>query len=110
MYEGILGGGCYWPWALLSIYNPPFPSASPSRLVRQMAGLGQLTLAGCLPLPVLGVCLVQVGEAGPKLQDAVQRRQVELTCWRKDFHLTPGTEPTHPAGSRQSVTKGPGLQ
>lgn len=30
-----------------------------------------LTLAGCLPLPVLGVGLVQVGEAGPQLQDAV---------------------------------------
>lgn len=31
----------------------------------------ELTLIGRLPLSVLGVCLIQVGEAGPQLQDAV---------------------------------------
>lgn len=41
-----------------------------------------LTLIGRLPLSVLGICLVQVGEAGPQLQDAVQGRQVEF-AWRR---------------------------
>lgn len=31
----------------------------------------RLTLVGCLPLPVLGIGLIQVGEAGPQLQDAM---------------------------------------
>lgn len=99
---------------LLSISNPPLsysPLGQPIPSHRQTNGIAgaELTLAGCLPLPVLGVCLIQVGEAGSKLQDAVQRRKVELTCGKKDFHLNLGIEPIHPPGSRQSVTQGPRL-
>lgn len=55
-----------------------------------------LTLIGRLPLPVLGVRLIQVGEAWPQLQNAMERRQVQLTWQRKktlDLTLGAGAKP-----------------
>lgn len=58
--------------------HPWGPAPSP-----QTGGRAGRTVVGRLPLAVLGVRLVQVGEAGPQLQDAAQGRQVEL-AWHRD--------------------------
>lgn len=60
-------------WALLArsemwhlvFYDPRWAEG------RWVGSRAKLTLVGRLPLAVLGIGLVQVGEAGPQLQDAV---------------------------------------
>ena len=44
------------------------------------------TFVGRLPLPLLAVCPVKVGEAGPQLEDSLQRRDVELPYWCQRRH------------------------
>lgn len=63
---------------LTAVRHPWGPAPSP-----QTGGRAGRTVVGRLPLAVLGVRLVQVGEAGPQLQDAAQGRQVEL-AWHRD--------------------------
>ena len=54
-----------------SSHDQPLLLTYTDRQTDSRAGGPELTLVGCLPLTVLGICLIQVGEAGPQLQDAM---------------------------------------